>query len=260
MKKNVSKTYTSYTDDFVTSNNQNYELKDNYKWLNNNIFYKIISSLLYFFSYLVALIYSKLILRVTFKNKEVLRKYKGYYLFGNHTQMIGDALNPLLLTFPKKNYIVASTANLGIPILGKILTFVGALPIPRKIHEKEALFTAMHTLVKTHSITIYPEAHLWPYYTSIRPLPISSFKFPVKDNVPSFSMTTTYQKRKLGKRPKITIYIDGPFYPDNLPTRKEQAISLRDKVYNQMTLRSKNSTYSYIKYEKRIDDDKDNNL
>ena len=73
-------------------------------------------------------------------------------------------------------------------------------------------------------------------------------------------MTTTYQKRKLGKRPKITIYIDGPFYPDNLPTRKEQAISLRDKVYNQMTIRSKNSTYSYIKYEKRIDDDKDNNL
>ena len=62
MKKNVSKTYTSYTDDFVTSNNQNYELKDNYKWLNNNIFYKIISSFLYFLSYLVALIYSKLIL------------------------------------------------------------------------------------------------------------------------------------------------------------------------------------------------------
>ena len=78
MKKNVSKTYASYTDDFVTSSNQNYELKDNYKWLNNNIFYKIISSLLYFFSYLVALIYSKLILRVTFKNKEVLRGYKGY--------------------------------------------------------------------------------------------------------------------------------------------------------------------------------------
>ena len=37
MKKNVSKTYASYTDDFVTSSNQNYELKDNYKWLNNNI-------------------------------------------------------------------------------------------------------------------------------------------------------------------------------------------------------------------------------
>ena len=257
MKKPTFKTYASYTDDFVTSSNQNYEIKDNYKWLNTNIFYKIISSILYFLAYLVAIIYCKLILKVTFKNKKVLKDYKGYYLFSNHTQMIGDALNPLLLTFPKKNYVVVSTANLGIPFLGKILPFVGALPIPRKIHEKEALFKAMHTLVQNHSITIYPEAHLWPYYTQIRPLPISSFRFPVKDQVSSFSMTTTYQKKRFGKRPKITIYIDGPFYPDSKETQKEAAISLRDKIYNQMVLRSKNSNYEYIKYEKRIDNSND---
>ena len=73
MKKQTFKTYASYTDDFVTSSNQNYEIKDNYKWLNTNIFYKIISSILYFLAYLVALIYCKLILKVTFKNKKVLK-------------------------------------------------------------------------------------------------------------------------------------------------------------------------------------------
>ena len=146
-----------------------------------------------------------------------------------------------------------------IPFLGKILPFVGALPIPRKIHEKEALFNAMHTLVQKHSITIYPEAHLWPYYTEIRPLPVSSFRFPVKDKVPSFTMTTTYQKKKIGKRPKITIYIDGPFYPEEFETQRESAVLLRDKVYNQMVARSKNSTYQYVKYEKRIDNSKKNN-
>ena len=56
MKKPTFKTYASYTDDFVTSSNQNYEIKDNYKWLNTNIFYKIISSILYFLAYLVAFI------------------------------------------------------------------------------------------------------------------------------------------------------------------------------------------------------------
>ena len=257
MKKQNSITYDNYTEDFVTSSNQDYELKSNYKWLNTSIIYKIISTILYFIAYLIALIYCKLFLRVSFQNKEILKEYKGYYLFGNHTQMIGDALNPLLLTFPRKNYVVASTANLGIPFLGKILPFVGALPIPKKIHEKESLFNTMHTLVQNHSITIYPEAHLWPYYTKIRPLPVSSFRFPVKDNVPAFTMTTTYQKRKIGKRPKITIYIDGPFYPDDLPTKKEQATSLRDKVFKQMTIRSQKSTYSYIKYQKRIEDSKD---
>ena len=156
MKKQDSKFYDSYTEDFVTSSNQDCEVKDNYKWLNNNIFYKIISSILYFLAYLISLIYCRLILCVSFKNKKVLKGYKGYYLFSNHTQMIGDALDPLLLTFPKKNYVVVSSANLGIPFLGKILPFVGALPIPKKIHEKEALFDAMHTLVQNHSITIYP--------------------------------------------------------------------------------------------------------
>lgn len=258
MKKQAPKIYDSYTEDFVTSSNQNYEIKDNYKWLNNNIFYKIISAILYFLSYLVALVYCKLILKVTFKNKKVLKGYKGYYLFSNHTLMIGDALDPLLLTFPKKNYVVVSTANLGIPFLGKILPFVGALPIPRKIHEKEALFNAMQTLVQNHSITIYPEAHLWPYYTEIRPLPVSSFRFPVKDKVPSFSMTTTYQKKRFGKRPKITIYIDGPFYPDSKDTKRASAESLRDKIYKQMVLRSQNSTYEYFKYQKRTES-KENN-
>ncbi len=258
MKKQDTKFYDSYTEDFVTSSNQNWEVKDNYKWLNNNIFYKLISTILYFLAYIIALIYCKLILKVSFKNKKVLKEYKGYYLFSNHTQMIGDAFNPLLLNFPKKNYVVVSSANLGIPFLGKILPFVGALPIPKKIHEKEALFNAMHTLVQNHAITIYPEAHLWPYYTKIRPLPVSSFRFPVKDNVPAFTMTTTYQKRKLGKRPKITIYIDGPFYPEPCQTQRDSAATLRDKVYNQMVLRSKNSTYEYIKYEKRTESQENN--
>ena len=109
---------------------------------------------MYFLFFFIDLIYCKLILCVSFKNKKVLKGYNGYYLFSNHTQMIGDALDPLLLTFPKKNYVVVSSANLGIPFLGKILPFVGALPIPKKIHEKEALFDAMHTLVQNHSITI----------------------------------------------------------------------------------------------------------
>ena len=75
MKKQDPKFYDSYTEDFVTSSNQNCEVKDNYKWLNNNIFYKLISTILYFLAYIIALIYCKLILKVSFKNKKVLKEY-----------------------------------------------------------------------------------------------------------------------------------------------------------------------------------------
>ena len=68
-------------------------------------------------------------------------------------------------------------------------------------------------------VVIYPEAHVWKYYTKIRPYPSTSFKFPVHCNVPAFCMTTTYYKRKLGKKPGIVVYIDGPFMLDNNLTK-----------------------------------------
>lgn len=46
-------------------------------------------------------------------------------------------------------------------------------------------------------------------------------------------MTTTYQKRKFGKHPKITVYIDGPFFPDSTLTKKSNK-KLHDQVFEQL--------------------------
>ena len=46
-------------------------------------------------------------------------------------------------------------------------------------------------------------------------------------------------------------YIDGPFWADeNLNSIKDKKQNLRDKIYNQMVERSKNSTYEFIEYKK----------
>ena len=63
-------------------------------------------------------------------------------------------------------------------------------------------------------------------------------------------MTNTYQKRKNGKV-KIVTYIDGPFFWDNSLSKKDQKADLRNKVYNTMVERSKNSNFEYIKYVKK---------
>lgn len=257
MKNKKIQIYKDYNEDLVTSKNQDYEVKNNYKWINENIVYKIISSILYVICYLVGLIYTKLFLHIKFIGKDKIKDYKGYYLYGNHTLMVGDPFIPLILNFPKRNYTVMSSANLGIPFIGKILPFVGGLPIPKKIHEKESLFKAMEILSKKNCITIYPEGHLWPYYTKIRPFSLSSFKFPCISNVPSFSITTTYQKRKFFKRPKITIYVDGPFYPEG-ETLRQRATFLQENIHNTMEKRSLNSNYEYIKYKKNKENKKSN--
>ena len=91
---------------------------------------------------------------------------------------------------------------------------------------------------------------MWEYYTKIRPFTSTSFKFPVNCNVPSFCMTTTYYKRKFGKKPGIVVYIDGPFISDNNLTKKENEEKICKEIYECMQNRSKNSTYEYIKYER----------
>ena len=106
---------------------------------------------------------------------------------------------------------------------------------------------------KKQSITIYPEAHIWPYYTGIRNFKVVSFSYPVKFNRPAFCVTNTYQK--IGKSSKIRMisYIDGPFYPDNNLNKKEAQNKLRDIIYEKMVERAKNSNIEVIKYIKNID-------
>ncbi|MDE6546989.1 MAG: 1-acyl-sn-glycerol-3-phosphate acyltransferase, partial [Lactobacillus sp.] len=114
------------------------------------------------------------------------------------------------------------------------------------------LLKGVRTLTsKNAHIVIYPEAHVWPYYTEIRPFPETSFNFPVQANKASFVMSTTYQKRKFSKRPKITVYIDGPFFPDPSLPKKQQQKKLHDQVFQQLKDRSKLSDYSYYQYQQR---------
>lgn len=243
--------YKTFEDDFINTSNEEYKLKENYKWINANIFYRILSFLLYLLVLVFSFIYTKLFLRVTIKNKKILKGEKGYFLYCNHTQMLGDVFNPFLISFPHHPYIICSQANLGIPILGKILPLGGALPIPNNIKDLLKFTDAISYYGKKHPIVIYPEAHLWPYATFIRDFKASSFHYPINENKKVFTATTTYTKSKIFKKPKITIYIDGPFEKEENLTKKENINKIKDEVYKTMVKRSKLNNYEYITYKKK---------
>lgn len=245
--------YDSYTDDVVTNKNQEYKIKLNYKWIHTNIIYRTCSRLLYYFAYIISFFYCKFCLHVKIENRKILRKYKkkGYFLYGNHTQMIGDVFIPAHVAKEKRVYVIVSQANLGMVGIGQILPMLGAIPKSDSIGETKKVLDTVLTRIKTNKcVVIYPEAHVWPYYTKIRPFKSASFKFPVLCNAPSFVMTTTYYKRKFGKKPGIKVYVDGPFIPDNNISKKERQEKLSREIYECMKNRSKNSTYEYIEYKK----------
>ena len=142
--------------------------------------------------------------------------------------------------------------NVSMPILGKVTPSMGALPLPDDREAYRNFLAAIEKRVaENKKIVIYPEAHIWPYYTGIRPFSDTSFHYPVKYKTPVFCFTNTYQKRRWSKHPRIVTYIDGPFYPDeSIPERKRKT-ELRDRVYACMCERAKLSTVVKIQYIKK---------
>ncbi len=241
--------YRSFDQDFSETADQNYQLPEDYRWIRKDIPFRILSALTYGIALIVSSVYCRLFLHVRFRGAKKLRKEKGgVFLYGNHTQPVGDVFDPALACFPKRIYTLASPANYAIPIVGKLLPYLGALPIGPTIRGMKELTAAIETRLNQNCcIVIYPEAHVWEYCTMIRPFSETAFKFPVKHKKPVYAMTATYQKRRFGKKPAITIYIDGPFFPED-GTPKEQARSLFQQVYDAMQQRSAVNNCEYIRY------------
>lgn len=243
--------YHDFSDNLVETKNQSKKVPENYKWVKKNPFYIGLGWILFQILKLVGLIYGKFALGLKIIGKRKLKIDSGYYIFANHTQPLGDVFNPALYSV-KKPYYICDSSNLGIPILGPILPLVGALPIPESIRGKKKLFDAISYRAKSgNAIIIYPEAHVWPYCTFIRPFETTAFNFPIRDNLPSFTATTIYKKRKFRKKPRTVIKIDGPFYPNYDLEKKERIRALHMEITNQLVKRTQESNIEYIRYEKK---------
>lgn len=234
-------------------------LPEDYVWEKEGLLNRAAGGVLYAVTAVAAFIYCRIILRIRIKGMEKLRRHKGqgYFVFGNHTQEVSDALLPVLVCAPKHIYTIVSPANLGIPLLGRLLPYIGALPVPSRLHDMKALNAAvLNKISRGGAVIIYPEAHLWPYCTMIRPFERGCFKYPVVSGVPSFTLTTTYQKRKKGGKPRMTVFVDGPFYPDREDTTdsiasvRKETESLSRKVRNAMLSHKDDNTDNYITYIK----------
>lgn len=206
----------------------------------------------------IAYLYTKIKFHHTVVGKGLFKPFKdtGYFLYGNHTQDIGDAFIPNMLNLPKHNYVIVHPNNVSMPFLGRITPSLGALPLPDDMAAHRNFSAAVERRIgEGHCVVIYPEAHIWPYYTGIRPFGDASFGYPVKYGVPAFCFTNTYQKRRHGKKPRIVTYIDGPFFPDPSLPQRAQRKDLRDRIYECMCERAKSSTVVQIEYIKKEDKD-----
>lgn len=268
MKNKIIYYKDELNDDFSGSNIKPRVIDENYKYFHKNPFWFILAFFYNIIMFPIKVIYPKVKFRIKYVGKEKLKEYKskGYFVYVNHTQVFCDTFIPSNPIWPKRNYFIVNPENVSMPIFGNSIQMLGAIPIPNnKKGMKNFLDKIKDVIKKKHSITIYPEAHIWPYYTKIRPFKAVSFKYPIELDVPVFCMTNTYIKRKTDKEDKenkkiqkdkvkksnrvnIVTYIDGPFFPNKNLSKQEQKQDLRDRVYNKMVERSQNSNIEVIRY------------
>lgn len=243
--------YKQTTDDVVDSHDQDFSLPDDYIILPTSRGAKIWSTFARHLAAAFGWIGFRFLDQVKIIGKEKLKKVNGgYFIYGNHTRPMGDVFTSLTI-FPLKNfYAIANQANWGIPFIGKYLVRYGGLPVGKNMKQSIKLIKAIRTVIndKKGEVLVYPEAHVWPYYTKIRYFDSTSMHFPVKLNAPSFTMTKTYHKRRFLRRPRCVIYIDGPFYPDESLSRKEAQNKLHNEIWQAMNKRAKLSDYEYYQY------------
>ncbi|MBR0351043.1 MAG: 1-acyl-sn-glycerol-3-phosphate acyltransferase [Clostridia bacterium] len=245
-------------EEFSTVKIEPREIDEKYKYIHKNPLWNIGSFFVHqILSLPIKIGYSKIKFKFKVVGKEKYKPYKrkGFFVYGNHTQSFGDTFFISNSLYPKRNYMIVNPENVSIKGMGNFVQTLGAIPIPTKRSGMKNFLNAIETRIKQgYSITIFPEAHIWPYYTKIRPFKSVSFKYPVEYNVPIFCATNTYQAYgKNNDKIRIVMYIDGPFFPDKNLTPKEQKEQLRNIAYKTMCERSKYSNIEHIKYIKKED-------
>ncbi len=238
-------------DEFSEAKIETPKIPSSYRYRRDRFYERIFRNFLYYgifkpfgFLYLKIKFHWKVI------GKDKLKDYKDkpLFLYGNHTQILGDALLPAFL-FSKKIRIIVHPNNLRSPFIGWAVPYLGGYPLPQSISNYRSFFHALEKSVeKKEPVVLYPEAHLWPYYTKIRPFKKDSFHYPVALNTPTFCFTNTYHKRKNPNSVQIITYIDGPFYP--LPDEEEKE-SLARQVRETMQKRALLSDKELIHYLKK---------
>ena len=201
---------------------------------------------------------------IRFKGMRNLRYLNGQgaFLYSNHVS-ISDVFKfqsgPFF--FRRRVNILGYSDSLSMPFVRNLTRALGYLPLPLKGDLKNmlALTDAMEFYIKKKQfVLIYPEAHIWPYYTKVRPFRDGSFNYPSKINAPVVPIVTTWRKPLIGKKSRQTVYILKPIFPQEGKTQTENKTYLHESTLKAMQdFANSVPQYEYIKYIKK--DKEENN-
>jgi len=245
-------------DDFAGTDIDPRPIDGSYRYINDSPWWRTAAFFVYrMIATPVVWLLCKLVCGLRIKNRKAIRKLRGtgFFMYGNHTHGMADAFTPTLCAFPHRAHIITSPDAVSLKGLGTVVAMLGALPVPGDLSSMRSFRKAIDTRYgQNRAIAIYPEAHIWPYYTGVRPFSATSFQYPVRLNAPSVAFVTTYRQRKIFKKlpPLMTVTVSEPFYPDSTLSEQAAKQKLRDEIYAFMRkIVSSPDNYAHIDYIRR---------
>ena len=160
--------------------------------IKDTIFYKIVKPLLFFLVYLLY--------RPTIIGKENIEKEGPIVLAGNHTKW----LDPIMLVaIVKRQVHFLAKIELFKGPISLITKGMGAIPVNRKIHDKNALETAITSLKEGLCIGIFPEGTINRTNNLIMPFKIGAVKMSKETNATLIPFVITGKYKLFRKSIKI---------------------------------------------------------
>lgn len=241
-------------DDFGEIGLERMEVPSNYKYKRTNPINNFFSNILY---YVIAMPILKLVCffsGVKVKNRKSLKllKKSGAFIYANHTNFLDMIQYQTIVTgYMKRVNIIGYSDTLSIPIVKHLARALGYIPIPTDFKGQAKFMDALKFYIdKNQFIVIFPEAHIWQYYTEIRPFTSASFHYPAKFMAPIIPIVTVFRRGIFkNSKPKETLVIGDPIFPNSEFNLKENKEFLREECYKQMvSISSKYEQYKYFNY------------
>ena len=262
--KEVKKTKVAYysdelKDDFNEVGLSRPEVPEGYKYKRTNPINNFFSAILYHGIAKPVMAIFCLFHGIRVKNRKALKllRGKGAYIYSNHVS-ISDVIKfqSYVFFFGRRVNILGYSDSLSMPIVRNLCRSLGYIPLPLKGDLKNAIAMAdamdFYVNKKRQYVLIYPEAHIWPYYTKVRNFRDGSFNYPAKSNAPVLPVVTTFRKPLIGKVPRQTLYILDPIFPLEGKTVNENKEYLhRETLKAMQELANEVPQYEYIKYVKK---------
>ena len=244
-------------DDFAGTKINHRPLPEDFKYVHKGIFARMFSFFIYWIV-AVPLLYFPVKwhfgIRVRGKRNLKLIRRKGVFFYCNHTQIIDAMTVQLFVSGARRAYIVCDQDATSIRGIRFLVQSLGAIPVPITPKERMGFVECLrYRIAQKRSIVIFPEAHIWPFCTHIRPFGDASFVYPAELNAPVVPLCVTYRKRKFRKTkaPRMTLHVGKPIYPDKTLPLAERRKKLRDKTYEYMLdMAAESENEEYIAYVK----------